>query len=208
MALGHHEATDEAVKEAIRRGAKLVTHLGNGSRQVMPKFRGVIDEQLAEDGLMASFIADGHHVPFRTLQNFIRAKEASRAILVTDATAAAEMAPGVYRLSGIRVTLKPDGRVVLPDGKKLAGSSLTLDRAVLNVATNCGFSLDQAWQMGVRQPREAVQRHRQADGPRLLSTPAGSRCELAAGTEGEGLSADYADFKDKWVAWHPSIQMS
>jgi N-acetylglucosamine-6-phosphate deacetylase len=152
VALGHHEGTDEAVKEAIRRGAKLCTHLGNGSRQVMPKFRGVIDEQLAEDGLMASFIADGHHVPFRTLQNFIRSKEVTRSILVTDATAAAEMAPGVYKLSGIRVTLKPDGRVVMPDGKKLAGSSLTLDRAIINVARNCGFTLEQAWEMASANP--------------------------------------------------------
>jgi len=134
------------------RGPGLSTHLGNGSHQTLPRLDNYVQTQLADDRLMASFIADGHHIPFPTLKNFIRAKTPERSILVTDAMAAAEVGPGRYTFLGEEVLVSEELRVSKPGQPNLAGSALTLDRAVVNVALHCGVPFDQAWVMASESP--------------------------------------------------------
>src|SRR5207248_3163680 len=131
------------IGEAIAAGATLATHLGNGCAQMLPRHPNVIWELLAADGVCASFIADGHHLPPSTLKAMVRAKDLRRTILVTDATAAAGCAPGRYRLGAVECELGADGRVSLPGTPYLAGSSLTMDRAVANVCRFTGLPLDE-----------------------------------------------------------------
>jgi len=155
-ALGHHAAGAEAIAEAVAAGARMCTHLGNGSHAMIPRLDNYIMHQLADDRLAASFIADGHHIPFATLKNFLRAKTPPRSVLVTDAVMVADMPAGRYG-SGRRVRqLGEDGAVRLAGTPYLAGSALTLDRAVMNVAAHCDVSFETAWAMASAQPAALV----------------------------------------------------
>lgn len=156
VALGHTQASADLIHAAVDAGARMSTHLGNGSHQRLPRLDNYVQTQLAEDRLWASFIADGHHMPFSTLKNFIRAKTPSRSILVTDAIAAADVGPGRYRLGRQEVVVSSDLRVAEPGRPNLAGSALTLDRAILNVALHGDVSFPQAWAMASTQPAHLI----------------------------------------------------
>lgn len=133
VAVGHSAATSDAVIRAVSAGASLSTHLGNGLPPVLAKLDNPIFAQLSDDGLCASFIADGIHLPPFALKAMIRAKGPGRAFLVTDATAAAAVPPGLYRFADLTVERGFDGSVRVPGALGLAGSSLCLDAAVRNV---------------------------------------------------------------------------
>jgi N-acetylglucosamine-6-phosphate deacetylase len=142
VAIGHTEATPRQIDEATAAGATLATHLGNGCAQMLPRHPNVIWEMLAADGLWASLIVDGHHLPPSTVKAMVRAKGADRTILVTDAIAAAGRAPGPYTIGGVKCELGDDGRVSLPGTPYLAGSALTLDRAIANTVRFTGLPIE------------------------------------------------------------------
>src|SRR3954467_8977474 len=96
-AIGHTAASPVQVRDAVRAGATLSTHLGNGCAQMLPRHPNFLWEQLAADELTASMIIDGHHLPPSTVKAMVRAKTPSRVVLVTDATAAAGQPPGDYK---------------------------------------------------------------------------------------------------------------
>lgn len=141
VAIGHTAATPEQIRDAIKAGATLSTHLGNGCASLLPRHPNFIWEQLAADELMASFIVDGHHLPAATVKAMLRAKTLQRSILVTDAIVAAGCAPGLFTLGGATVELQADGRVAEPGKPWLAGSALSMDRAVANAAKFTGLSI-------------------------------------------------------------------
>ncbi len=145
VAIGHSAARSDTVTRAVSAGAALCTHLGNGLPPEMAKLDNPIFAQLSDDGLCASFIADGIHVPPFALKAMIRAKGPGRAFLVTDATAAAAAPPGEYRFGDLRVTRSADGSVRVPGALGLAGSSLCLDAAVRNLV-----------QWGIAAPDDAL----------------------------------------------------
>lgn len=145
VAIGHSNAGADVVARAAAAGARMSTHLGNGLPQTLPKLDNPIMAQLAEDRLAAGFIADGIHLPIPALRAMIRAKGPGRAILVTDAVSAAAAPPGRYAFAGMAIDGAPDGSVRLPGGATLAGSALTLDRAVRNIV---------AW--GIATPEAAI----------------------------------------------------
>jgi len=151
-AIGHTAATPEQIRDAVKAGASLSTHLGNGCAQQLPRHPNFIWEQLAADELMASLIVDGHHLPVSTVRAMVRAKSPARTILISDATAAAGCAPGEYELNGVPVVLSEDGRVSQPGKSWLAGSALSLDRAVMNTVKMTGLSLEAVWAMASTQP--------------------------------------------------------
>ena len=133
VAIGHSDAGAAVVARAAAAGARMSTHLGNGLPQVLPKLDNPIMAQLAEDRLVAGFIADGVHLPVAALRVMVRAKGPGRAVLVTDAVAAAAAPPGRYGFAGMAIDGAADGSVRTPGAGTLAGSALTLDRAVRNV---------------------------------------------------------------------------
>ena len=156
VAIGHSDAQPETIREAVRAGATLATHLGNGCASGLPRHPNLIWEQLAADELSACFIADGHHLPAATLKSMVRAKTPARAILVTDATAGAAAPPGRYTLGELAIERNEAGRVTLPGEGKLAGSALTLDDAVSRAAREAGLPIEQALAMASTQPAAAV----------------------------------------------------
>jgi N-acetylglucosamine-6-phosphate deacetylase len=147
VALGHTAATPLQIVDAISAGASLATHLGNGCAQMLPRHPNVIWEQLAADSVFASLIVDGHHLPPSTVKAMVRAKDPRWTILVTDAIAAAASAPGEYRIGDVTGVLREDGRVSLPGTAYLAGSSLTMDRAIGNAVRFTGLTIDQVLPM-------------------------------------------------------------
>jgi N-acetylglucosamine-6-phosphate deacetylase len=152
VAIGHSAATPPQVRDAIAAGASLSTHLGNGCALRMDRHPNLLWEQLAAEDLLASFIADGHHLSPATFKAMLRAKTPERSILVSDAVAAAGCPPGRYELNGIMVELAPDGRVSPPGQAWLAGSSLTLRQAVANAVRFTGIDLPTAWAMASTRP--------------------------------------------------------
>jgi N-acetylglucosamine-6-phosphate deacetylase len=153
VGIGHSDATETDIDQAIRAGAQISVHLGNGAHAVLPRHRNYIQMQLAADALMASLIVDGHHLPSYVVKNMIRCKGVERVVLITDAMAAAAAPPGEYRLGQVLAEVGPDGYVRLPGTPYLAGSALTMDRAVDNVARFAGLALEDALRLAGRQPR-------------------------------------------------------
>jgi N-acetylglucosamine-6-phosphate deacetylase len=133
VALGHTAVDFAQVAAAAQAGATLSTHLGNGLPPNLPKLANPVFAQLAEDGMQASFIADGIHLPPPALKALLRAKGHERAILVTDAVAGAAAPPGRYTLGSLAIERHGDGSVRLAGSPSLAGAALCLDQAVRNV---------------------------------------------------------------------------
>jgi len=156
VAIGHTGATGAQIADAVKAGATLSTHLGNGCAQMLPRHPNVIWEQLGEDRLLASFIVDGHHLPPATVKAVIRAKTPARTILVTDAVGAAGMPPGRYTLGGQEVELSATGRVAAPGAPNLAGSALRLDVAVGNTVRFTGLPLEDVVPMASTRPAEYI----------------------------------------------------
>ena len=142
VAIGHTGGTPQQVEDAIHAGATLATHLGNGCAQMLPRHPNFIWTLLAADPVAASFIVDGHHLPAATVKGLVRAKGIERSILVTDATSAAACGPGRYSIGDVVCESREDGRVSLPGTPYLAGSSLTLDRAIANTVTFTDLPID------------------------------------------------------------------
>jgi N-acetylglucosamine-6-phosphate deacetylase len=152
VAIGHSAALPEQIRDAVIAGATLSTHLGNGCAQVLPRHPNSVWEQLAADELFASFIVDGHHLPPATVKSMLRAKQPSRTILVTDATAAAGCRPGFYMIGEARVELDALGRVSAPGAANLAGSALSMHDAVANTVRFTGLSLSEVLPMASTLP--------------------------------------------------------
>lgn len=152
VAIGHTKATAAQIEEAVRAGATMSTHLGNGAHAVLQRHPNYIWDQLAEDRLAASFIADGIHLPASFLKVAIRAKGPERTILVTDAVMPAGCAPGRFRIGGVEIELHPDQRVTLAGQDRLAGSALRMDRGIENLMRLAGLTLPQALATATRNP--------------------------------------------------------
>ncbi|MGL4553106.1 MAG: N-acetylglucosamine-6-phosphate deacetylase [Gemmataceae bacterium] len=135
VAIGHTAATPEQIRDAVTAGARLSTHLGNGSHALLPRHPNYLWEQLADDRLTASVIADGHHLPDALLRCFARVKGRGRLILTCDASSLAGSPPGRYREWGQEIDVLPGGKVVVPGTPFLAGSGVLLDACVAKMAS-------------------------------------------------------------------------
>jgi N-acetylglucosamine-6-phosphate deacetylase len=160
VALGHTAAAPEEIRAAVEAGATLSTHLGNGCAATLPRHPNILWEQLAHDGLFASFIVDGHHLPAATVKAMMRAKTPARSLLVTDAIAAAGCPPGIYSLGGLQVELNAAGRVSpagVPGGAShLAGSALSMERAIGLTVQFTGLPLDEVLKMATTTPASFI----------------------------------------------------
>jgi N-acetylglucosamine-6-phosphate deacetylase len=155
VSIGHTAASGDQIRAAVDAGARWSTHLGNGAHAVIRRHPNYIWDQLAEDRLTASFIADGIHVPPAFLKAAIRAKQIGRSVLVTDASTPAGSPPGRYQLGAQELELTADGRVVLAGQDRLAGSALRMDDAVANAIRFAGVSLPDAVTMATTNAARA-----------------------------------------------------
>jgi N-acetylglucosamine-6-phosphate deacetylase len=152
VAIGHCAPEADDIDAAVEAGAVLSTHLGNAAHQVLPRHDNYIQKQISHDGLMASIIPDGTHLPNYFVKNLVRAKGKTKIILVTDAMAGAGAPAGRYTLGDLEVEVGEDRVSRLPGTPYLAGSSLTMDEAVGNCARFAGIRLVSAIAMATANP--------------------------------------------------------
>ena len=175
VSLGHSAATIEQVWACVNAGASMVTHLFNGMPPLHHREPGIVGAALSDDRLVAGLIADLVHVHPAALTLAFRAKPNAIA-LVTDAVA--------WRSARIgRIAIVHDGTAPrLPDGT-LAGSSLTMDRAVRNVVDVAGVPLDAALVAASTTPAAVLGLR---DRGRIAS---GGRADLVALDDGLSITA-------------------
>lgn len=153
VSIGHSDATLEQARAGIAAGARHATHTFNAMRPLGHRDPGIAGEVLTNAAISADIIADGIHVHPTMVRLFLQAKGADRAVLITDATAATGMPEGQYMLGSLEVEVR-DGKC-LHDGK-LAGSVLTLDRAVRNTMEFAGLDLQQSVRLVSLNPARTV----------------------------------------------------
>lgn len=141
VSLGHSNANFAEARAGNAAGARHCTHGFNAMRPLDHREPGIVGAMLTDPRLTADLIADGIHLHPSIVKLFVTAKGADSAVLISDATAATGMPEGRYRLGSMEVEVK-DGRCT-SEGK-LAGSVLTLDRAVRNVMQFAGWDLQQS----------------------------------------------------------------
>ncbi len=140
ISLGHTNASEAQIDDAIRAGARFVTHLGNGTPLEMHRHDNVVQRLLARDELIACLIPDGVHLPDFVLKNFYRAKPKGRVLFTTDAMSGAGAGPGRYKIGRLEIDVGVDGIARNPGGKGFAGSTLTPDDGVRRCAAALGIS--------------------------------------------------------------------
>lgn len=153
VALGHHNAPAETVKQAVDRGAKIATHLGNGAANMINRHRNPFWSQLADDRLMISIICDGFHLLPEEIKSFYGIKGPGRTIITSDVTSYAALEPGTYKTqTGETIVLTSEGMLRYPAQNVLYGSASPLTKGVGHImeVTNC--TLADAIQMASINP--------------------------------------------------------
>lgn len=154
VALGHTEATFEVFTAAADAGATLATHVFNAMSPLHHRAPGAPGAALTDDRITALMIADGVHTHPAVFKLAARAKGLDRLGLVTDATPGAGLGPGSSRLGG-RAVVVDQTSARLDDGT-LAGSTLTLDRAVRNAARFAGLTAAEAIHLATAVPARVL----------------------------------------------------
>src|SRR5215475_1365938 len=131
VSIGHTDATYEQARAAIAHGAHNATHVYNAMRPFSHRDPGVIGAVLTSPEVNAELIADGIHVDEIAMKVLLQAKGPEHVVLISDGTMATGMPDGKYKLGGIDVIVM-DG-VCRDTQGRLAGSTLTLDRALRNI---------------------------------------------------------------------------
>jgi N-acetylglucosamine-6-phosphate deacetylase len=140
-AVGHTEGNFQDASAATDNGASIVTHFLNAMNK--ENTEGSIANFVINDPRLAvELIVDGHHLSFQKVQELF-ASIGSRVLLVSDAMAAAGNGDGKYTIGALPVEVN-NGVARLASNQKLAGSTLTISQAFVNLINHCGISLPQA----------------------------------------------------------------
>lgn len=153
VAMGHTDATYEQARAGIVHGARHAVHVYNAMRPFSHRDSGVIGAVLTSQEVTAELIADGIHVEEAAMRLLLQAKGAGCVILISDGLSATGMPDGKYMLGNFEV--KVSGGVCRNAEGKLAGSTLTLDRALRNVVA-LGISLPDAVRMLTTNPAKLL----------------------------------------------------
>lgn len=159
VSIGHTNASHAQILEAVKAGARLSTHLGNGMHGVIARHPNYLWSQLAVENLSATIIADGFHLPAEVIQVFKKVK-ADKLMLVSDSVALAGMPPGDYEAAvGGKVTLTAEGKLHLfGNPKTLAGSAMNILQGINFLLKNNLADLPEAWQMASIRPKRLFDR--------------------------------------------------
>ncbi len=170
VSIGHSEATFDIVQKAVSYGASHATHLFNAMRGIHHREPGVVGAAFANDALITELIADGIHVHPAVMKLVIDSKGEDKVVLISDGIAAVGMPNGEYELGGLQVFTE-NGKATLRDGT-LAGSLLTLDEAIRNLANQVNVpmwkavkmaSLTPASRIGIAHQRGSIEVGKKAD---------------------------------------------
>lgn len=158
VAAGHCNPSLDQLTAAIDAGLTMFTHLGNACPPILARHDNIIQRVLSlSDRLYVTLIADGQHIPFFALGNYLRLIGPDRAILVSDVTAAGGLPPGPFQLNRRPVQIDEQGSARLADQPQLlAGSTCLLDQATRLLRQHLG--LDEEWirRLAWTNPRRAL----------------------------------------------------
>lgn len=141
VAAGHCNPTLDELHASIDAGLSLFTHLGNGCPAQLPRHDNIIQRVLSvAKHLRIGFIADGVHVPFFAIKNYLDCCGIERAFVVTDAICGAGQGPGDYTIGNQRVVIDENLATWSADRSHLMGSAGTMQRSELNLRNALGLS--------------------------------------------------------------------
>jgi N-acetylglucosamine-6-phosphate deacetylase len=140
VSAGHCDPTIEQLRGAIDAGVSMFTHLGNGCPMQVHRHDNIVQRVLSlADRLRLCFIADGAHVPFVALGNYLRLAGTERCIVVTDCTAPAGLGPGRYTLGRWDITIGEDMIPWAPDRSHFVGAAITMKQSAGNLRDRLGL---------------------------------------------------------------------
>jgi N-acetylglucosamine-6-phosphate deacetylase len=152
--MGHSMATKTEATAAIEAGVVSATHTYNAMRPLDHRDPGILGVVLDREDLFADLICDGFHVAPETVRMWLRLKGPERAILITDCLSAAGMPDGIYMAGETRVRV--EGDACRTDAGVVAGSVITLDRAVKNLCEMTGSELSVAARLASSNPAKML----------------------------------------------------
>lgn len=157
VSAGHCNPSLDELWESIDAGLSLFTHLGNGCPAMLPRHDNIIQRVLSlSNQLHIGFIADGVHVPFPALRNYLKCCGTERAFIVTDSIRGAGLGPGEYSLGNQRVIVDENLATWAADRSHLVGSAGTMQRTAENLISAFGLSEPQIRQLLADNPRRIL----------------------------------------------------
>lgn len=157
VSMGHHLASDEQLAQAVRAGATLCTHVGNGLPNHIHRHNNPLWWLLATDDVSGLFITDGHHLPADLIKVALRAKTVDRFIVTSDASPLGGLPPGRYRTStGLPVIMTEDGTIYSEESRSLACSSATMSQCMEHLASLDLLTEEELCRVGFENPLRAL----------------------------------------------------
>lgn len=154
VSAGHCNPTLDELRAAIDAGLTLFTHLGNGCPMLMHRHDNIIQRALSLSAhLYIGFIADGVHVPFMALRNYLQCCGCERAFVVTDAICGAGLGPGEYTIGDQPVIVDENLATWAADRSHLVGSAGTMPRSAANLRSALGLDDRQINTLLVENPQ-------------------------------------------------------
>ena len=180
ISLGHQLATGDDLERLGASGAKALTHLGNALPAMLQRHENPIWAGLANDGLFATIITDGHHLPDDLIKVLVRVKGPRRLAVVSDATAIASLPPGRYQTLGNEVVLDERGKLYSSETGYLVGSSATMLDCMNHLASLELLSSEDLVGVGLDNPLKlaGLRREAIADKPRVEYVRSANRFRL------------------------------
>ncbi len=143
VAAGHCDASIAQLRQAIDAGLSMFTHLGNGCPGQMHRHDNIVQRVLSlSEHLKISFIADGHHVPWFALGNYLKCVPEQNIVIVTDAIGAAGLGPGFYRLAGQMVEVDQHLAAWAEGHQHFAGCATTMPQMAEMLAGRLGIDAE------------------------------------------------------------------
>ena len=157
VSAGHCDATLDQLRAAIDAGLSMFTHLGNGCPMQLHRHDNIIQRVLSlADRLWVCFIADGVHVAYPALGNYLRCVGLNRAIVVTDGTAAAGLGPGCYTIASQEILIGEELVAWAPDRSHLIGATATMPQVAEKLERELCYSRNVVLQLLSSGPRSAL----------------------------------------------------
>ena len=159
VSAGHCNPSLDQLRAALDAGLTMFTHLGNGCPATVNRHDNIIQRALSlADRLTVCWIADGIHVPFTALSNYLRCVGIERCLVVSDAISATGLGPGHYQLAGHEVVVD-ENLVTCMDGdtSHLAGSATSLPQMAVKLREQLGLTDEQVQTLCCDNPRQVAE---------------------------------------------------
>lgn len=153
--IGHSGATYEIARQAIEQGVQSCTHTFNAMGLFHQHFPGVMGAVLESEDTYCEAICDGRHLHPGTIRLLIKTMGLDKVIMITDSIMAAGLADGAYKL-GVNDIIVKDGDAQLKDQAVRAGSTLTMQQALLNMLKFTSLSIGEIIQMMTLNPAKLL----------------------------------------------------